>query len=585
MENIIPKDLKLLTEFEHLEELGKNFPNGCLFRLIIGVDILERADAKYEWMNHLHLIYTSPSWEQLVCTSRGDAMIDFMSCLKKIHPNDKLKFFPAMYESLVNCTLFNAELRCQDSNFQIRWLHVSSMPRREGNCLICDSFILDITNRKEAEYKLITEKRRLQAFGNNIPGSIYQLVYNTKTNETKMTHVNNDWAEKIGTSAGAIIVDIKNLTNLMYPDDLERTSVILRESAKTLNNVNFTVRFGELDKCYWMQFVARPHIENELVLWDGIVLDITEQKVTELELDVYRNKLELLVKERTEELASTNEELISTNDELYTTNEELNRYRENLEQMVEEKTRELLAAKEKAEESSRLKSAFLANMSHEIRTPLNGITGLLNILGDDPQLPLSIREYIDVINTNSEILQRLIEDILDAARIESGQMKILPKQINIDDLLNEMNGFVEKQMQLFNKTNIKIVQENFKCDNNNKKIINVDPIRLRQILQNLLGNAVKFTEKGHIRFGCQYTQQNMIEFFVEDTGIGIPKDQLDIIFERFRQVEFGNNRRFGGTGLGLSISRSLAQLMGGDMHIDSTEGKGSTLSFTIATNN
>jgi len=401
-----------------------------------------------------------------------------------------------------------------------------------------------------------------------------------------MTHVNNEWAEKIGTTAGAIIVDISNLTELMFQEDYLRAVVFLKDSAKTLNNVNFTIRFGDRDKCSWMQFVARPHVENDLVVWDGIVLDITDQKEAELELDLYRNKLELLVKERTEELAATNEELTCTNDELQTINEELCRYRENLELMVKEKTRELLIAKEKAEESNQLKSAFLANMSHEIRTPLNGIVGLLNILAENPQLPEDIRENIDLINLNSEILQRLVEDVLDAAQIETGQMKIKPKQICIDDVMNEMNVFVTKQLQLTYKTSIKIIQENLKCDkcDNELKLINVDPIRLRQVIQNMLSNAVKFTEKGHIRFGCKYVNNNMIEFFVEDTGIGIPKDQFEVIFHRFRQAELGNNRRYGGAGLGLNISRNLTQLMGGNMKVKSTEGKGSTFSFTISTN-
>jgi signal transduction histidine kinase len=259
---------------------------------------------------------------------------------------------------------------------------------------------------------------------------------------------------------------------------------------------------------------------------------------------------------------------------------ELSCYRSSLEQMINIKTRELTIAKEKAEESDRLKSVFLANMSHEVRTPLNGIVGLLNILAADPQLPESVREHIEIINHNSAILQRLINDILDTAKLEAGLMAIIPEPVVIDNLMDEMYVIFKQQLQTMNKTDV--VLENVHNDKDKGCAVFADPVRLRQIIHNLLNNAVKFTDKGSIRFGYNVYKPELIEFYVEDTGIGIPANQIEQIFERFRQAKSGSNRRFGGTGLGLTISRSLAQLMGGDMYVSSTEGEGSTFAFSIA---
>jgi len=240
---------------------------------------------------------------------------------------------------------------------------------------------------------------------------------------------------------------------------------------------------------------------------------------------------------------------------------------------------ELILAKEKAEESDRLKSSFLGNLSHEIRTPLNGIATLLSILGQDPDLPDSIREYIDVINTNSEQLLKLINDIIDLAKIEAKQMSIHPEQLCINNLMDDMYSIVKTALSSQGKTQISlecIIDENIKnCE------LFADPVRLKQVLQNLLSNAVKFTEQGYIRFGCRLVN-SIIEFFVEDSGIGIPEDQMNTIFQWFRQAELENNRRYGGTGLGLTIARSLVLLMGGNMRVDSTEGYGSSFYFTIS---
>ncbi len=259
---------------------------------------------------------------------------------------------------------------------------------------------------------------------------------------------------------------------------------------------------------------------------------------------------------------------------------ELEQYRTQLEQMVESKTRELVAGKEKAEESDKLKSAFLANMSHEIRTPLNGIIGFLGLLTDDSLSLQRRQECINVINNSSKQLVKLIDDIIDIAKIEAKQLSIRPIPFRINGLMYELQVFFETYLKANNKDRVAMILDDSEfivpC------VTFVDPIRLRQILSNLIGNAIKFTDKGYIRFGYRQQTPGLLEFVVEDTGIGLAPDQLEVIFERFRQVESGNNRNYGGTGLGLAISRSLVQVMGGEMTVKSTQGMGSSFYFTIS---
>ena len=266
---------------------------------------------------------------------------------------------------------------------------------------------------------------------------------------------------------------------------------------------------------------------------------------------------------------------------VYMSYRQLERYRRQLEQTVEDRTKELILAKEKAEESNKLKSAFLANMSHEIRTPLNGIVGFLQFINSDNLSAERRKECIKIINNSSMQLTRLIDDIMDVSKIDAKQMTITPVPVDLNELMNELLVFFNTYLQVNNKQRVSLILDNSEfidyC------VIYADSLRLRQVLNNLISNAIKFTEKGFIRFGYRKTESDQLEFVVEDSGIGMRSDQLEIIFERFRQADLGNARRlYGGTGLGLTISRSLVQLKGGKMWVESTEGIGSSFYFTIS---
>jgi len=259
---------------------------------------------------------------------------------------------------------------------------------------------------------------------------------------------------------------------------------------------------------------------------------------------------------------------------------ELLMIKESLEERVIERTSELEKAKLKAEESDRLKSAFITNMSHEIRTPLNAITGFSGLLLRE-DIPLEKRkEYNDQILNNNKILVNMIEDLIDTSKIESGSLQLHPEAVNIDHLLGRLNEPLFENLARKNKPFIEIIQD--KQDKNNLTIT-TDPVRLQQVLWHLLDNAAKFTVQGSIRYGCQENHQNMV-FYVADTGIGIPEEYKEVIFEKFRQLDESVKRKYGGTGLGLYYARKIAEIMGGRLWYEPQKDKGSVFYFSLPKN-
>ena len=239
---------------------------------------------------------------------------------------------------------------------------------------------------------------------------------------------------------------------------------------------------------------------------------------------------------------------------------------------------EVQAALVKAEESDRLKTAFLSNMSHEIRTPMNGILGFSELLDEEEFSKEERKKFLDIIRTNGQHLLSVINDILDLARIDSNQLAINKTSFNLHQLLEDLLVSYEASKIAMNKENITLILEKEIVDKSCSIVC--DEVRLRQILYNLLGNAMKFTKKGFIKFGYQQLDEKL-QFFVQDTGIGISKENQSLIFERFRQEEETYTRQFGGTGLGLSISKKLTELLGGEMWLVSNSGDGTTFYFTI----
>lgn len=237
-------------------------------------------------------------------------------------------------------------------------------------------------------------------------------------------------------------------------------------------------------------------------------------------------------------------------------------------------TEELVDAKNRAEASDKLKSAFLANMSHEIRTPLNAIVGFSQMIGEEGIEEDEIVEYREAISSNADLLLKLISDIIEMAMIEAGETHFKPEKIYIGDLIQDIySSWLSKDVYRDKKDQVDFV---LNCDEKLKDhLINTDRLRFNQIIDNLLDNAFRFTESGSVELGCSLSGQDHVQFYVKDTGRGIPDEYLENIFDRFRQVDELTVRPFPGTGLGLAITKKLTNLLGGTISVYSNVGSGS----------
>jgi len=237
--------------------------------------------------------------------------------------------------------------------------------------------------------------------------------------------------------------------------------------------------------------------------------------------------------------------------------------------------RELQAERNKARNADKLKSHFLANMSHEIRTPMNSIIGFSHLLNSPEISDKDKNQFINHIKSSGELLLNLIDDIIDIAKIEAGEIKLVYQDCHLNKLFSELNETFIGYKQREDKKHIKL----FSTTPDQDIVIHSDPFRLKQILYNLLSNAIKFTNKGEVTFG--FTEQgNQIHFYVSDTGIGLTQDKLNYIFERFKQLE-SSGKSYKGAGLGLAITKNLVELLGGKLHVESTPGKGTRFAFEI----
>jgi signal transduction histidine kinase len=260
------------------------------------------------------------------------------------------------------------------------------------------------------------------------------------------------------------------------------------------------------------------------------------------------SKNELTLKERNEELYMRNLQTVRINEEL-------------------------MAAKEKAEESDRLKTAFLQNISHEIRTPMNGIVGFLDLLQHPDIDEVKKSEYISIINSCTQQLAALVNDLIDISKIESGAIDLQISDFRVDQLLGDIEKMfsknaAEKRLK-FAVTNLIPVA-----------VVKSDNGKIKQVLANLVSNAIKFTSRGSVTVQASKDGDNLV-ISVSDTGIGIKKSDYEIIFDRFRQSEIGLNRSYGGSGLGLAISKGNINFLGGTVMIESEPGKGSTFTFSV----
>lgn len=295
------------------------------------------------------------------------------------------------------------------------------------------------------------------------------------------------------------------------------------------------------------QYVEKPWREEDIKTTINSALEIHRLKIENQNL--------------TSSLLVKNEELTRINKEL---SAEIDRHKQTQLELIKEK--------EYAENCNRLKSAFLANMSHEVRTPMNSIMGFVDLIFEDYISPETKREYMNIVQGSCSQLLHIIDNIIEISKIDSGNVELRKVKFEVNDVVNYVyKSFLAKVGQ-----NISL-----SCHPTQESIlIYNDPLKLEQVLKNLLDNAFKFTTKGNVEFGVQL-EGDQVSFYVRDTGIGIDPENFNLIFERFSQLENAFSRKYGGNGLGLAISKAYIENMGGKIWVESELGKGSTFKFTI----
>ncbi|MEI7990534.1 MAG: PAS domain S-box protein, partial [Chloroflexota bacterium] len=414
----------------------------------------------------------------------------------------------------------------------IIWVY-HSIEDTENNIVEIQSVGRDITERKRAEEALLQEKILLRTLIDNIPDPIYTMDTKRRKTLTNLADLavmgRKDETEVLG-KTDAEIYGAEQAAPLMA------LNALVIDNDQPVFNIEECLSDSEGKPHYFLASQIPLHgASGEVIGLVGIGHDITQRK------------------QREEELHQLNTQLKQT-------------------------TAFANQMAEKAEKATLAKSEFLANMSHEIRTPMNGVIGMTGLLLDT-ELKEEQQRYAEIIRSSGEALLFLINDILDFSKIEAGKLDLETLDFELHKLLDETTTAMairahEKGLVL-----------PCTAESNVPAILRGDPGRLRQILTNLLGNAIKFTQKGEVSVRvtklAETGQDVVLRFAVRDTGIGIPADKVGLIFNKFTQADVSTTRQYGGTGLGLAISKQLAELMGGEIGVESEAGKGSEFWFTV----
>ncbi|MCY1503905.1 Sensor histidine kinase RcsC [compost metagenome] len=386
--------------------------------------------------------------------------------------------------------------------------------RRDGSPGGTVTTHMDITEVHEARQRAIAAERQLKDVTDSLPDVVFQSRRGPSDTWGKVVYAAGDGEGTLGCRAADLLGKVSPKQGLLMPDEWRRLGDAMEQAAAARAPLEFEVLLAGVQRPRWVQLRAVPRFEGGDLVWNGVISDVTERH---------------------------------------------------------HQASALRVAKEAAEAALRAKEGFLAMMSHEIRTPMNGVLGLVELL-EKTQLNGDQRRMLALAKESGTALAQILDDILDYAKIEAGRLTITPAPLDLRELFDSIVNLMLPQ------AHSKGVQLRLVVSDAVPATVQVDGIRVRQILFNLVGNAIKFTDKGSVtlRADAQPVAHGMamVSVSVEDTGIGIPKGDIQRLFAPFVQSERSTTRRFGGTGLGLSISRRLAEMMDGKVTLDSEEGVG-----------
>ena len=499
--------------------------------------MLASRDGLWDWTIPDNRVYFSPGWADILGETQVSA--EFSTWEERIHPEDRPKCLAKLKESLDDkAGYWQQEHRLRMTNGSWKWVRGQGMVvtrDTQGTPLRMVGTMTDITERKEGEerQKRLSERLLLATSSAELGVWDWNVLENTIIWDDRMFELYGITREESPNT-------IEAWMNGLHPDD--RETAIAECQAALNGNKEFDTVFR----------VRHP---------DGTVKHI---KASGLVIRTAEGRAERMIGINTDTTARKAAEA------------ELEQHRHHLEELVEQRTAELAQAKEAAESANLAKSAFLANMSHEIRTPMNAILGMANLLRRGGVTPTQA-DRLDKIELASKHLLSTINDILDISKIEAGKFIIEEAPVAIDGVLNNVHSILNERAQA-KGLHLNIEAEVFPLN------LQGDPTRVQQALLNYATNAIKFTERGSISLRAITLEETdksaRVRFEVQDTGIGIPTETVPRLFSAFEQADNSTTRKYGGTGLGLAITRRLAELMGGEVGVESTPGVGSTFWFT-----